>query len=193
MLKRLLPFAPIILLFACFPPTAGVDSAASTAVIQTITATMWTSTPATPSATPEPNLGKVVELLNNALLGSDPLAETIEAKYTVLDARIIPDGPANVAGILSIHVDCEWVYSDGCTPEKSFVILMHALTRNEKILWKIYDQIPATVHTLQMVSFDRMAQSGMVVTNWRDVMDYATGKINGNQLGSRITRFTSTP
>ena len=34
-----------------------------------------------------------------------------------------------------------------------------------------------------------MIQTGMVVVAWNDVMDYALGKITGNQLGSRITRL----
>jgi hypothetical protein len=127
------------------------------------------------------------------MLGSDPLAETIEARFTILDAQIIFDGPANQAGTLRIHVDCEWIFTDSCTPEKSFVVLMHAFTANEKILGKISEHIPATITTLLMVAFDRMTQSGMIVISWSDVLDYANGKISGNQLGSRITRLATIP
>src|SRR6266498_157031 len=126
MLKRLLPFVPIIFLIACFPPTEGIDPAYSTAVIQTLTATMWTPTPVTPSATPEPHTGKVVEILNGVLVGSDPLAETMEARFTVLDAWIILDGQTNQARTLMINVDCEWVFTDSCTPERTFVVMIHS-------------------------------------------------------------------
>ena len=194
MLKRFLPFVPVFLLIACFPPTTeGVDPVYSTAVVQTITATIWTPTPVTPSATPEPHTGKVVELLNNVILGSDPLAETIEARFTILDAQIILDGPASQAGTLRIHVDCEWIFTDSCTPEKSFVVLMHAITANDKILGKIREHIPTTINTLQMVAFDHMTQTGMIIISWNDILDYAGGKISGNQLGSRITRLATSP
>lgn len=193
MLKRLLPFVPLIFFIACVPSSGEITPPEITAMIQTLTATMWTPTPITPSATPEPNTGRVVEILNNAMLGSNPLAETIEAKFTVIDAQVLMDGPTNQAGILSIHVECEWIYTDSCTPEETFVTLMQALTANDKILGKILEQIPATIHTLQLIAFDHMTQSGIVISNWNDVLDYATGKINGNQLGSRIIRLSTAP
>ena len=127
------------------------------------------------------------------MLGADPLGETIDAKFSVIDAQIVLDDVTQQATILRVHVECEWVFSDSCTPEQTFVVLMRALTINEKVLEKISPQIPPTVHTLQMVAFDRMVQTGMVVSSWDDVMDYAAGRISGNQLGSRITRLVTDP
>ena len=187
MLKRLLPFLPLIFLIACVP-TGEITNSDQTAVVQTLTAKAWTPTPILPTATTEPNTGKIVEILNNAMTGVDPLADTIEARFSVVDAQIIYEPPTNLAGVLIIRIECEWVFTDNCAPETSFVALMHALTTNEKVFAKITDQIPSTIHTLQVVTLNHMTQKGMIIVPWADIVDYATGKINGSQLGSRITR-----
>jgi len=191
MFKRLLPFLPMVVFIACAPDISSPDI--QNAVIQSLTATVWTPTPLTPTATPEPNTGRIVDILNNAMLGADPLGETIDAKFSVIDAQIILDDVTKQATTLRVHVECEWVFNNSCTPEQTFVVLMRALTINEKVLEKISSQIPQTVHMLQMVAFDRMVQTGMVVSSWDDVMDYAIGRISGNQLGSRITRLVTVP
>ena len=191
MFKRLLPFLPMVVFIACAPDISSPDI--QNAVIQSLTATIWTPTPLTPTATPEPNTGRIVDILNNAMLGADPLGETIDAKFSVIDAQIILDDVTKQATTLRVHVECEWVFNNSCTPEQTFVVLMRALTINEKVLEKISPQIPQTVHMLQMVAFDRMVQTGMVVSSWDDVMDYAIGRISGNQLGSRITRLVTVP
>jgi len=188
MLRRLLPLVPLILLVACAPDIS--DPQIQHEVIQTLTATIWTPTP---SATPEPDTMGVVEILNNAMQGADPLEETIDARFIVLDAHVLSDHVTNQAVTLRISTDCEWVYTDGCTPEKTFVVLLRAFRVNDKVIRKICDDIPTTVNTLQVATFDRMAQKGMLVASWNDVVDYAIGRINGNQLGSRISRLTSTP
>jgi hypothetical protein len=191
MFKRLLPFLPMVVFIACAPDISSPDI--QNAVIQSLTATIWTPTPLTPTATPEPNTGRIVDILNNAMQGADPLGETIDAKFSVIDAQIVLDDVTQQATTLRVHVECEWVFSNSCTPEQTFVVLMRALTINEKVLEKISPQIPPTVHTLQMVAFDRMVQTGLVVSSWEDVMDYAIGRISGNQLGSRITRLVTVP
>jgi hypothetical protein len=188
MLKRLYPFAPLILLVACMPDISAPEI--QHAVIQTLTATVLTPTP---SATPEPNTVGIVDILNIAIRGADPLEETIDAKFSVIDASVIMDRATNQATTLSIHADCEWVFSDGCTPEQTFVVLMRALRTNDKIIKKLCDDIPSTIRTLQVVTFDRMTQRGVLGASWNDIVDYAIGKINGNQLGSRIVRLSITP
>ena len=35
---------------------------------------------------------------------------------------------------LQIDVDCEWIFSDSCTPEGSFVVLMRAFRANDRYL-----------------------------------------------------------
>ena len=191
MQKRLLPFLSVIVFVACAPDVSSPEI--QNAVIQSLTATIWTPTPVLPTETPEPNTSKIVEILNNAMLGYDPLAETIDAKFSVLDAQVIHDETTQLATILRIHVECEWMFSDSCTPETSFVALMHAFTANEKVIGRVSGQVPVTVHTLQMVAFERMIQTNMLLISWNDILDYAYGRINGNQLGSRITRLATPP
>jgi hypothetical protein len=189
-LKRVLTFLPLIFFLACVPPTSTeLPSAYQTGVVQTLTAKMWTPTFTAPAATLVPDTSKIVEILNNAMVGSDPLAETVEAKFSVTDARIVYEPSTNLAVILLINVECESIYTNNCTLEGTFVALMHAFIANEKIIGKISEQVPVTVHSLQMAALNHMAQTGMVTANWNDVVDFANGKINGSQLGTRIVRL----
>jgi len=190
-MKRALPFLPLIVLIACSPDIA--DPQVQAAVINSLTATVWTPTPVTPSATPRPNTAKIVDVLNGVIVGADPLGETIQARYSVVDAQVILDAPTQQALLFRIHVDCEWIYSDSCTPESTFVVLMYALSKNEKVMGRIQDQLPATVETLEVVAFDRMTQTGVIHVRWNDVWDFVEGNINGNQLGSRMMRLAATP
>lgn len=178
-------------MIACSPNIA--DPQVQAAVINSLTATVWTPTPVTPSATPQPNTGKIVDILNGVIVGADPLGETILARYSVIDAQVLLDPSTQQALLLRIHVDCEWVYSDSCTPESTFVVLMYALTANNKIMGRIQEQIPSTIQTLEMVAFDRMVQTGVIHISWGDVWYFADGNINGNQLGSRMVRLAATP
>lgn len=185
MLKRILPFLPFLFFLACVPTEPSPDM--QTAVVQTLTATMWTPAPTT---TPAPNTGKIVQILNGVMVGSDPLAETIEAKFSVIDAQIINDQSSNTADILSIHVECESIYNNSCTPEETFVVLMHAFIATDKIIGKVSEQVPSTVQFMQVVTFNHMAQTGMIMVKLKDVVDFAKGRIDGSQLGSRIMRLT---
>ena len=188
MLRRLLPFLLVVLLIACTPDLS--DPEIQHAVIQTLTATAWTPTP---SATPEPNTSGIVDILNNAMIGSDPLEETIDAKFSVIDSQVLLDESSKQALTLQIDVDCEWIFSDSCTPEGSFVVLMRAFRANDRIFKKICDDIPPTIRNLHVVTFDRMVRRGMLAASWDDVMEYVAGRINGNQFGSRTVRITAIP
>src|SRR5512142_2944780 len=123
------------LLGACIQiPDTGISSREVTAVIQTMTATMWT---ATPSPTPRPNTMTIINALNGAMIDSDPLAETIEAKFNVLDVRFPVDAASGQILTMQIDVECEWVFADSCTPEASFVRLMDGWVANEKVASKV--------------------------------------------------------
>jgi hypothetical protein len=191
MFKRVIAFLPVLVFIACAPDISNPDVQA--AVINSLTATSWTPTPITPSATPEPNTARIVEILNEIIIGSDPLSETVVAKYSVIDAQVILDVTTQQASVLKIHVDCDWVYSDNCTPESTFVILMYAFSENDKVIERIQNQIPASVQTLELVAFERMTQTASIFILWKDVWDFALGKINGNQLGSRMMRSVGMP
>lgn len=191
MIKRLLPAIPFIVLIACSPDIS--DPGVQAAVIHSLTATVWTPTPITPSPTPEPNTAKVVELLNDAMVGADPLMETIAAKYSVIDAQVIVDTTTHQAVSLQVYVDCQWIYTDGCTPENTFVILVRAFSVNNKIMGKIQEQIPPTIQTLEVLTFEQMTKTSLIHIAWKDICDYTEGRINGNQLGSRMVRFAVSP
>lgn len=181
----------LILLVACAPDLT--DPNIQAAVIYSLTATSWTPTPVTPSATPQPNTTKIVEILNEAMIGSAPLTETIVAKYSVIDSQVLMDASNQQATILRIHVDCEWIFSDSCTPESTFVVLMNIFSTNEKVLERVINQIPTTITTLEMLAFDQMIPTSILTVAWSDVLAFTFGDINGNQLGSRILRMTASP
>lgn len=189
MLKRILPFVPLIFILIACSIDGQLGPADVQALIHTLTATMWTPLPTTPTATPEPKTGRIVDALNSVLIGADPLGETIAAKYSVIDVLVVTEPPNNLSGILRIHVDCEWIYSDSCTLEDSFVRVMNVLRTNDKVKERISENVPLTTHTLQVVAFDRMIQKGMIAVPWQDASDYMNEKINGNQLGARIVRM----
>ena len=188
MLRRILPFSILVLLIACSPDLS--DPAIQHAVIQTLTAIA--STP-TPSATPAPNTAGIVDILNSAVIGSDPLEETIAARFSVIDSQVLLDESTKQALTLQIDIDCEWIFSDGCTPEGSFVVLLSAFRANSRIFKKICDDIPQTIRILHVVTFDRMVRRGMLAASWEDVIEYVAGTINGNQFGSRTVRITASP
>ncbi|MBI3160929.1 MAG: hypothetical protein HYZ23_00385 [Chloroflexi bacterium] len=191
MWKRILPVLPILVFAACAPDIS--DPNIQAAVIHSLTATVWTPTPPTPSATPESDTARIVDVLNDAMSGADPLAETVNAKFIVTDAQVIVDENTRQASILRIHVDCEWVFSDSCTTEAVFVALMHAFSANDKVIERITKQLPPTINILETVAFDRMKQNGVIVAAWQDVLDFVSGRINGNQLGARIIHAASEP
>jgi hypothetical protein len=191
MIKQLVPFLPLILVLACAPDIS--DPNIQSAVISSLTATMWTPVPPSVTPTPEPNTSKIVEILNNIMVGTDPLLETVDAKFSVIDTQVLLNETTQEATILRISVDCGWVYSDSCTPEATFVKLIRAFSVNEKVIQNIGNQVPATVHTVEVLAYDRMKPTGLIAITWNDLVDYSYGKINGNQLGSRIIRQAATP
>jgi hypothetical protein len=191
MSKRILSFLPLILIVACAPDIS--DPNIQAAVIQSLTATLWTPVPPSLTPTPEPNTSRIVEILNGSMVGSDPLPETVDAKFSVIDAQVLLNEATQEAGTIRISVDCEWIFSDSCTPEATFVKLIQAFTINDKVIERIAKQMPPTVHTLEMLAFDHMEASGLITINWSDLVDYSCGRINGNQLGSRIIRQTVAP
>ncbi|MCL4530233.1 MAG: hypothetical protein M1282_12550 [Chloroflexi bacterium] len=193
MLKRVLPFLPllVILVFtACSsvsPQQGGISPEEVTAVIQTMTAALWTPTP---SLTPEPDSRTITDLLNGVMIGSDPLSETIEAKFNVLDVRFPIEPNSKKVVTMQMDVECEWIFTDNCTPEETFVHLMKGFDPKSKLIDKISAQVPPTVKIVEVTTFNHRVQNGKIIVNWQDMVDFATGKINGNQLGSRIVRLT---
>jgi hypothetical protein len=188
MLKRALPYIPLLAILAMGAcgqiPDTGISSREVTAVIQSMTATMWTPTP---SPTPQPNTLAIINALNGAIIDADPLAETVDAKFNVLDIRFPLDSGTGQSLAMQIDVECEWIFADSCTPEGSFVHLMRGLVADQKVISKVMAQVPVTVVSVEVTTYNHMVANGRIVVNWQDVLEFATHKINGNQLGARIT------
>jgi hypothetical protein len=189
MFKRVLPFLSI-LVFLAFGACSGLSEnglppGAGTFVIQTLTATMWTPT-VTP--TPDPNTAQIVGILNSAMIASDPLRDTLAAKFEVLDVHFPFDDVAHQILSMQIDVECEWIFTDSCTAEESFASLMHGFVADKKTIEKIRAQVPATVNKLYVTTYNHRVRNGLIIVNWQDVVDFAAGRITGNQLAARITR-----
>lgn len=155
-----------------------------TMAVQTLTAAAYTPTA---TSTPDPDESAIVILLNRGLAETiDPLSQTMDARYQVVDASF----PASADGIptsFRIDVRCECISAANCcTPERTFVILTAAM---KAVVEKIARQVPLTVANLQVTCFDRTAQSGLMIANWNDMVAYFTGTINGFQLGARVTKL----
>jgi hypothetical protein len=76
------------------------------------------------------------------MVGSDPLPETVDAKFSVIDVQVFLSAVTQEAGTIRISVDCEWIFSDSCTPEATFVKLIQAFTVNDKVMGRIAKQMP---------------------------------------------------
>ena len=190
-MKRLLAIIPVFLLIfinACDVNESPVTSGVGTAVALTQTATMWTPTPITPSPTPSPNQAIIVDALNGALRGADPLGEAIDAKFHVADVGFDANGNPPILITLRIHIECEWIIRSSCTTERAFVVLMHALER-EGVRKKVIEQIPTTIEFMQVEAFDHMTRIGSLAIRWQDLLAFTKNEITGDQLAVRVIRF----
>jgi len=189
-MKRFLLIIPIILfaaLGACGDPSGQVlDPKIITYVAQTQTAAAWTPTPVTPTATAVPNQATIVNTLNDALRGADPLGEALDARFYVTDLVFEMSGKPPVTDKVRISVECEWVYKSSCTAQRTFVVLLHIFER-DGVRKKINAQFPETIKTLQIVAFDRMQPIGTMEILWKDLLAFADNEITGEQLAARAT------
>lgn len=155
-----------------------------TMAVKTLTAAVYTQTP---TSTPDPDESVIVILLNRALAETtDPLSLTLDARYQVVDASF-PAGMDGNPDTFRVDVRCECVSAGVCcTPERTFVVLTAAM---KVVVQKVASQVPVSVVSLQVACFDRTVQGGMMIANWKDMIDYFTGSINGFQLGSRVIKL----
>ena len=190
-MKRLIVIIPVslsILINACGVNEPSVPPDMGTAVAFTQTATMWTPTPITPSPTSPPNQAIIVDALNGALRGADPLGEAIDAKFHVADVVFDANGNPPILITLRVHVECEWIIRSSCTTERAFVVFIHALEK-DGVRKKVVEQIPTTIEFVQIDAFDHMARIGSLAIRWQDVLAYTKGEITGDQLAARVIRF----
>jgi hypothetical protein len=155
-----------------------------TMAVQTLTAAAYTPTP---TFTPDPDESAIVILLNRGLAETtDPLSQTIDARYQVVDASF-PLGMDGKPNTFRVDVRCDCASATACcTLERTFVVVTAAMKVGAV---KITRQVPNSVTSLQMVCFDHAAQTGMMVASWPDMVAYFTGGINGFQLGARVVKL----
>ncbi len=180
-MKRLVLPILFFIFFALVSCSDDLSTAQMENAVKTLTATVL---PPTFTSTPDPDESAIVMLLNRGLeQTTDPLSQTIDARYQVLDASF-PLGADQVPSTFRIDVRCECVNGTSCcTLERTFIVLTQAMKPG---IAKIAQQVPATVMDTQVVSLDHSTQIGMIVVSWRDLLDYFRGAINGFQLGSRV-------
>ncbi|MBI3151232.1 MAG: hypothetical protein HYZ21_03815 [Chloroflexi bacterium] len=191
-MKRFLPVLPVFVLIffsSCGVESSTVSPDTGTAVGLTQTAAMWTATPITPSPTTLPNQAVIVDALNGALRGSDPLRDALDAKFHVADVGFDANGNPPLLITLRVHVECEWVIRPACTPERAFVVLIHAFEK-EGVRKKVVEQIPTTIEFIQVDAFDHMTQIGSLGIRWQDVLAFTKGEITSDQLAVRVIHFS---
>jgi len=155
-----------------------------TMAVQTLTASAYTPTP---TSTPDPDESAIVILLNRGLAETvDPLSQTIDARYQVVDASF-PPGVDGKSTTFRIDVRCECASAAACcTVERTFIAVTAAMKTGAE---KIARQVPNSVDSLQVACFDHATQTGMMVASWQDMVSYFTGAINGFQLGARVVKL----
>jgi hypothetical protein len=190
-MKRFLVVIPIFLLVvlgACGTASSQVNSEMGTAVAQTQTASIWTPTPVTPSPTSVPKGAVIVEALNNVVRDADPLGNALDVKFYITDIGFDASGNPPLVTTMRIQIECEWVLKPACTAERAFVVLMHAF-ENNAARKKIIEQIPSTIQFVQVTAMDHMAQIGVIVIRWQDVLAFTSNEITGDQLAARAIRL----
>lgn len=191
-MKRFLVIIPVflfILLGACGDTSRqGLDPSIHTFVAQTQTATVWTPAPATPSATHIPKQAFIVKTLNDELRReADPLEETLDVKFSILDVSFDRNGKPPKTTTITIHVECEWIKDQACTKERAFIALANAFAGlKPDARKKLVEQIPVTINTVQIRAFDHVTtQIGIVEVSWDCLLQFADGDITGDQLAAR--------
>jgi hypothetical protein len=185
----MIPVCFFVLLSACAEITVTVPDEVGTAVAETQTAKMWSPTPVTPSATPVPNPLVILDALNGALRGADPLREVMDAKFYVADVGFDANGNPPLIITLRISVECEWIMHPSCTTERAFVEVIHVFEK-EGVHKKIVEHMPASIEFIQVVAFDHFNQNGTLIVRWQDVLAYIEGKISPEQLAAYVLPFS---
>ena len=183
-MRRMIAAISFVLLLALVACVASdLSTAQMNSAVQTLTATVL---PPTITPTPDPDESAIVLLLNHGLeQTADPLSQTVDARYQVIDASFPLDINNNASTFL-IEVRCECVNGLCCTPERTFVMVVNAM---QSVADKIARQIPGTVTNMQVACLDHTSSIGMVLVAWNDMAEYLTGKINGFQLGGRVIKL----
>jgi hypothetical protein len=175
----ILPFTALLLFYACIPMDMPVPPAYATAVVHTLTATMWTPTII---PTVNPDVPEILQWLNKDFLADD-LALMLDARYDAFNAWFLylPDNTRTF--YLEIHCTCAF-NSHCCIPERTFVITMHAMKNHAD---EIIAQVPDDTVRVDVACHNSSGSMGVISAPWADVKAYLLEEINGYLLGMRVT------
>jgi len=183
MMKRFLSIVPVLLFILLNSCGIPVPASVGTAVAQTQTAGIWTPTI---TSTPDPDEPQIVMWLNETLLSADPLEQTLDAKYQVVDV-LFPTAPDIASAVFRVDIRCECsTNTQCCIPERMFVMIMRAM---EKYPEKIIEQVADRASSVQVTCYDHMTLIGTMIATWLDVKSYLRKQITGYQLGARVIKF----
>jgi hypothetical protein len=174
-------FILMMFLYACgstsntpIPPVIG------TAVAQTQTATMWTA-----SVTPtiNPDVSKIMSLLNG-VFQEDTLEMTLDARYFA-DNVLFQNKLDNSSGIFYLYIRCVCaINSHCCTPERIFVVTMHAMKKRHG---DIIAQVPDHTLWVDVTCYNNTGSIGVMRASWSDVKAFLLDEIDGSILGWHVT------
>jgi hypothetical protein len=154
----------------------------STAVIQTLTAMVWTPPP---TSTFNPNIPNMISTLNADLSVTNPLEWTLDAEYRV-DNVSFSTAPNSSALVFRVDVRCDCRNGEQCChPERTFVAVMGAMKRNSI---SVLAYVPGEVGYLLVVCSDPRMSLGAMSATWQDVRDYLVGNLTGYQFGVRVSK-----
>jgi len=198
-MRRFLVIIPIflfVLLGACSNTRGGeIDPTIGAFVAQTQTATMWTPAPITPTPSVAPKQALIVKALNDEFQKqADPLEETLDAKFSIIDIGFDLSGSPPATTTMQVHVECEWISRPSCTEARAFIVFARAFKGVKPgVRQKIIEQVPETVLIVQIRAFDHMNEIGIIEITWECLLSFANDEITGEQLAARTIRFQLPP
>lgn len=144
-------------------------------------------TPEPPTAVPIPPEKAIVMLANDALGRlADPLSETVDARFQILDVHFTPSADA-LTMTLNIDARCECANNANCCSlQRTFVIVTNAM---KAVHGKIKGYIPMNMGKVRISCRDHSRDLGVAEANWADMDSYFSDAITGSQFGNRVTFF----
>jgi hypothetical protein len=147
-------------------------------------------TPEPATAVPIPPEKAIVMLANDALGRlADPLSETVDAHFQILDVHFTPSADA-LTMTLNIDARCECANNANCCSlQRTFVIVTNAM---KAVHGKIKGYIPMNMGKVRISCRDHNRDLGVAEANWADMDSYFNDAITGSQFGNRVI-FSPTP
>ncbi len=138
------------------------------------------ATPTPVANTPKLAAVALINALQGYLNNMDPVGAVLDTRFQIVDVSYDANAEKKEVG-LNISVNCEGL----CSRERSFSVLMLAFV---SIRGSVPGNLPATLRSFTLISYDQLELTGEVTAKWQDVLDYLSGGITGAQLATRVIR-----